>query len=289
MSSAGTPAALAPVPAFAFPERAVNALALATRYAEWKRRPAGEVVEFDDMEAAPLRAIVDGACARGDGWLHPVEVSALLRKSGISAPPMVLAMSSDEAMEAAISIGFPVALKAYGPELLHKTDVGGVRLALITEYSVCAAFDELKSALGEMMTGAIVQRMVSGGVEMMLGATYQPAFGHVVACGAGGTLVEFLADVAFRIQPLTDTDAEDLVSGLRSARLLRGYRGSGPADSAALLDAIQRLSALLEICPEIQEIDLNPLKVLAQGVSALDARIRVAPIAVTMPSRRVAY
>lgn len=289
MSSAGVPAPLAPVPSFAFPERAVNALALATRYAEWRRRPTGEPAKFADIDPAKLRSIIDASCARGGGWLDPLDVSELLRVAGISAPQTLLTRSTEEAVAAATSLGFPVALKAYGPDLLHKSDVGGVRLSLQHEYAVAAAYDDLAATLGPRMTGAILQPMVTGGVEMMLGATFQPTFGHVIACGAGGVLVELLADVAFRIHPLNDVDATDLISEVGASRLLKGYRGSGPSDTAALHDAILRLSALLDVCPEIREIDLNPLKVLDRGVCAIDARIRVESAGVVIPSRRVAY
>jgi len=289
MSSAGTPASLAPVPAFGFPERAVNALALATRYAEWRARPEGEIVRFDDMDADGLRAIVDGACERGGGWLHPLEVEALLRTAGISAPASVLAMSSDDAMEAAMSLGFPVVMKAWGPDLLHKSDLGAVKLNLAHEYAVVTAYDELAAKLGDRMTGVLIQPMIGGGVEMMVGATFQPTFGHVIACGAGGTLVELLDDVGLRIQPVTDADADDMIAGLRCSRLLKGFRGAAPSDVPALREAILRLSWLLGICPEIREIDLNPLKVLTKGVSALDARVRVEKAEAVRPSRRIAY
>ncbi|PYQ31759.1 MAG: GNAT family N-acetyltransferase [Acidobacteria bacterium] len=289
MSAYGVTSSLAPVPAFPFPERAVNALALATRYAEWRERPAGEIVAFDDIDREVLRAVVDVSCERGGNWLHPLEVSGMLRAAGIAAPTTVFATSSDHAMDAAASLGFPVALKAYGPALLHKSDVHGVRLNLRDEYSVVVAYEELAHALGKQMTGAIVQPMIAGGVEMMIGATWQPSFGHVIACGAGGTLVELLGDVAFRVHPLTDTDADDLIAQTRCSRLLHGFRGASPSDVAALKETILRLSALLEICPEIREVDINPLKVLEHGVSAIDVRIRVEPVAAVTPSRRVSY
>jgi acetyl coenzyme A synthetase (ADP forming)-like protein len=287
MSSAGVPAALAPVPSFAFPERAVNALAQVTRYAEWRAKPVGVSVPFE-LDVAQLRDIVDATCTNGGRWLHPLEVDAMLRAAGIGAPTTILAMSADAAMEAAMSLGFPVALKAYGPELLHKSDVGGVRLNLRDEYSVVTAYEAMAAALGAAMTGVLVQSMVPGGVEMMLGATWQPSFGHVVAAGAGGTLVELLGDVAFRIHPLTDRDAREMLDALRCTKLLRGYRGHAPVDAEAYYQSALRLSALLDVCPEIRELDLNPLKVLEQGVSAVDARIRVEPV-VPVASRRIAY
>lgn len=288
MSSAGVPAPLAPVPSFAFPERAVNALALATKYAEWRATPAGAHVDYK-LDTAQLRSIIDASCAQGGRWLDPLEVSGVLRAAGIGAPATLFATSSDEAMEAAMSLGFPVALKAYGPNLLHKSDVGGVRLGLAHEYAVVTAFEELVASLGDAMTGAVIQPMIAGGVEMMLGATDQQSFGHVIACGAGGTLVELLGDVAFRVHPLTDRDAREMLDEIRCSKLLCGYRGKPAADADALRESILRLSALLDVCPEIREIDLNPLKVLEHGVSAIDARIRVEPVVSAAPSRRIAY
>jgi acetyl coenzyme A synthetase (ADP forming)-like protein len=288
MSSTGVPATLAPVPSFAFPERAVNALAMVTRYAEWRDAPQGTHVEYE-LDTEQLRSIVDASCAQGGRWLDPMEVSGLLSAAGIGAPPTLLVTNADDAMEAAMRLGFPVVLKAYGPELLHKSDVGGVRLGLTHESAVVTAYEELAAALGKTMTGAVIQPMVADGVEMMLGATDQPSFGHVIACGAGGILVELLGDVAFRVHPLNDRDARELLDEVRCSRLLNGYRGKPAADADAMRDAILRLSALLDVCPEIREIDLNPLKVLKHGVSAVDARIRVEPIVTAAASRRIAY
>ncbi|HSY50044.1 MAG TPA: GNAT family N-acetyltransferase [Thermoanaerobaculia bacterium] len=289
MGAAGTPIPLDPVPAYPFPERAVQALAAATRYADWHRTPVGSVISFDDIDQPRLRSIVDATLEHGGGWLEPLDVAAVLAATGINAPAIAFARTADEAMEAAISIGFPVALKAYGQELLHKSEVGGVKLGLPNESSVYTAYEDLLSAIGNRMTGALVQAMASDGVEMMVGATVDPAFGHVIAAGAGGTLVELLNDVAFRLNPLTDADSEAMLSGLRCLKLLRGFRGSKPSDIAALRNVILRVSALLEICPEIRELDLNPTKVRESGAVVVDARIRVERPAVTQPSLRVAY
>jgi acetyltransferase len=147
----------------------------------------------------------------------------------------------------------------------------------------------MKTLLGDDMEAAFVQPMVTGGVEVMLGATNDPTFGHVLAFGAGGTLVEVLSDIAFRIHPLTPNDAEDMISELRCAKMLDGVRGAAPSDKPALREAIMRLSALISICPEIQELDINPLKVLEKGAIALDARVRVEQVAPAPPSRRIAY
>ena len=125
------------------------------------------------------------------------------------------------------------------------------------------------------MDGFLVQRMVSDAVEMLLGAIDDPTFGHVIVCGSGGVMIELLADSACRLHPLTSQDAAEMIDSLKGVRLLRGFRGNAPVDEAAFREAVLRISALVGICPEIQELDVNPLSVLAEGVSALDVRVRV--------------
>jgi acyl-CoA synthetase (NDP forming) len=212
----------------------------------------------------------------------------MLRAFGISAAEPVPAASEEEAVAAARRIGWPVVMKAVGPAIVHKTDVGAVVLRLHDEDATRLAYRDLVQRLGDRMTGVIVQRMVRNGVDVIVGATQDPSFGPVMACGTGGTLVELFKDVAFRLHPLTDVDAADIVNEMRGAPLLRGYRGAPAADERALRDALLRVSAMVEACPEIQELDINPLRVLPSGVCALDARIRVA---LPMPARtrRITY
>ena len=275
MRSAAAPAALASVPCFNFPEPAAIALARVARYGEWRRQPPGQVPKIGDVQPALARLVIEPAVRRGGGWLTAVEASALLSAAGIHTPRSYMAESIDAAVAAAIRLGFPVALKAVGAELLHKTEHKAVRLNLETRAAVRLAATELTRSLGDRMDGFLVQRMVSGGAEMMVGAINDPVFGHAVVCGSGGVLVDLLADSACRLHPVTDRDAHDMVSSLRGVRLLRGFRGSAPADEAAFEDAILRISALLTVCPQIAELDVNPLVVLPEGVCALDVRVRV--------------
>jgi acyl-CoA synthetase (NDP forming) len=135
----------------------------------------------------------------------------------------------------------------------------------------------------------LVQRMVPGGVEMLVGAIQDPTFGPIVVCGSGGVLVELLGDTTFRLHPVTDRDADEMVSELKGAALLHGFRGAPPADEAALRDTVLRVSALLSVCPEIQELDLNPVKVLRAGVCVVDARVRIDRPRLAPRSRRVEY
>lgn len=287
MSAHGTPAALAPVPSYRFPERAVSALARATKYAEWRRRPVGRVIAFEDFDRAVLREIVDRKLARDGGWLDAADVHAMLLAANVPTAMMESVTNVYDAVGAAMKMGFPVALKAEGP--LHKTEAGGVKLNLQDEREVREAYLEMSGRLGEEMTGAVVQQMIGGGVEVMVGAVADPLFGHVVVYGAGGTLVEILSDVAFRIHPLEDQDVDDMIREVRWSKLLAGFRGTPPCDVPALEDVLTRVSALIAVCPEIRELDINPLKVLPHGAVAVDARIRVATIAPAAPTRRISY
>lgn len=275
MRSHAAPESLAAVPCYAFPEPAAIALSRVASYGEWLARPYGEVASFTDIQGGLARAVVDTAMRRGGGWLTAVEANALVTAAGIATPRSHLAASVDEAVEAAMQLGLPVAVKAVGASLLHKTEHRALRLNLGTRAAVRAAAADLTRTLGERMEGLLVQRMVNGGAEMMIGAINDATFGHVVVCGSGGVLVDLLADSACRLHPVTDHDAAEMVESLKGVRLLRGFRGAEPADEAAFRDAILRISALVGLCPEIQELDLNPVKVLPGGVSAIDVRVRV--------------
>jgi len=285
----GAPPALAPIPSYRFPEAAVTALGRVTKYAEWRRRRKGVVPRFTDVREEAARAIVDGALSRGGGWLTPVESKALLDAAGVSSAAARVVSTLDEAIVAASDVGYPVALKAAGPELLHKSDVGGVVLGIADAAALKDAFERMKTRLGETMTAAVVQQMVPAGVELLIGAVLDPVFGPLVACGSGGVLVDLLHDTAFRLHPLSDVDAAEMLESLKSVALLRGYRGRPVADERAVVDALLRVSALLDICPEIHELDINPLTVLGRGACAVDARVRVSRREVKAPTRRISY
>jgi acetate---CoA ligase (ADP-forming) len=278
MRSHAAPEALAAVPCYSFPEPAAIALARVAAYGEWRQQTPGSIPDLRDVQPALARRIVEAALTRGGGWLTAVEANALVAAVGIPTPRSHLATSIDGAVEAAVRLGFPVAVKAVGTALLHKTEYKAIRLNLDDKASVRSAASELTRSLGGLMEGLLVQRMVNEGAEMMVGAIYDGTFGHVVVCGSGGVLIDLLADSSCRLQPLSDHDAREMVNGLKGVRLLRGFRGAPKVDEAAFEDAILRISKLVEICPEVQELDLNPLKVLPGGVSALDVRVRVAAL-----------
>ncbi|MBB6553469.1 bifunctional GNAT family N-acetyltransferase/acetate--CoA ligase family protein [Nonomuraea rubra] len=263
------------IPSYAFPEQAVAALARAVRYAEWRRgpaEPAGADVRVDGRAA---REIVEAELAASpEGcWLSPAATARLLACYGVPLVESLEVDGPDSAAEAARRAGLPVVLKAVGP--VHKSDVGGVRLDLRTEEQVRQAYGEMAARLGAEMTGAIVQPMLQGGVEVIVGGVSYPAFGPLVMVGMGGVLADLLADRAFRVPPVTD--AAGMIEELRCAPLLHGYRGSPPVDAEALADRITRIGRLLDDLPHVAELDLNPVIVTADDAVTVDARIRVAP------------
>ncbi|HEY1252304.1 MAG TPA: GNAT family N-acetyltransferase, partial [Thermoanaerobaculia bacterium] len=289
LSAKGAPPILAPIPCYPFPEAAAVALARTAAYAEWRRRPAGSVPDFADVSVERARTIVDRSLARGGGWIGPAEAAELLDAFGIQTAPLALVRDAAGAAAAAARLGFPVAVKAVGPAILHKTEVGGVRLGLASAAAVEAACRELKERLGDGLTEYLVQAMVPGGAEVIVGATWDPTFGPLVLYGSGGTLVELLGDVAFRLHPLTDADAASMLDEVRGTALLRGYRGAPRRDEEALRALLLRVSALVDRCPEVREMDLNPVMVLEHGVRVVDARIRIERRPLPPPSRRIAY
>jgi acetate---CoA ligase (ADP-forming) len=280
---------LAPIPSFRFPEAAATALAKAADYGIWRRQPDGHTPVFQDIDRDAARRTIDGALGRGGGWLTPEEVQSLLGAAGIAMAESAVVVSEEAALDAAARIGFPVVVKAVGPDIVHKTDVDGLRLNLRTAGEVRQAWHELRARLGASMTGGLVQAMVPGGVEMLVGAVDDPVFGPVVACATGGTMAELLADSQCRLCPLSDLDAAQMIAELRGAALLRGFRGGPPADVTALREALLRLSTLVGFCPEIQELDINPLSVRTKGAVALDARVRVDHVRTQPRGRRVTY
>ncbi|HTO76749.1 MAG TPA: GNAT family N-acetyltransferase [Thermoanaerobaculia bacterium] len=279
---------LGSIPSYSFPERAATALARVAGYAEWRREPPGKIPRFPDLQVARARALVEESMRRGGGWLGPEATNELLASFGIAAAPIRTARSAAEASTAAAALGFPVVLKAVGPNIVHKTEIGAVRLGLGGEDAVRAAFEDLRARLGPAMTEALVQKQVAGGIETIVGATSDPTFGPLVLYGSGGAFVELLADVAFRLAPLTDADATAMLEQVRGTARLRGFRGATPADETALKQLILRVSALIDACPQIREMDLNPVLVLPKGAVAVDARVRVDE-RTSAPSRRIAY
>lgn len=279
------------IPIYPFPEPAARALARAVRYAEWRAHPLGEVVRFDDVDRDAARAAIDDGLKRlGDqgGWLEPEEAEAMLDAYRLRRAASRFAATREEAIAAATAIGGPVAVKVVAPSVLHKTEVGGLALDVSGDAEVGAAFDRV-TAVADDVTGALVQEFVAGGHEVLVGMSEDPSFGPLIAFGLGGVFVELIGDIAFRIHPLTDVDAAEMISEVKAAKLLDGYRGGDAGDVAALRDALLRVSAMIDDFPEIAEMDLNPVKVLppGQGLRVVDMRMRVRPVPQRwLPSRK---
>ena len=209
---------------------------------------------------------------------RPTDVDELLAAAGVRTIASATVGNAEEAARAAAQLGFPVALKAAGPELVHKTDVGGVRLGLRSEDEVADAYRSMADHIGERMTGGIIQQMAAPGVETIVGVVDHPLFGPLVMFGMGGIATELLGDRSFRILPVTDLDAAELVRSLRASPLLFGYRGSPPVAVTALEDLLQRIARLAGDVPDLAELDINPLIVSPGGAIAVDARAKVAPV-----------
>jgi acetyl coenzyme A synthetase (ADP forming)-like protein len=269
------------IPNYCFPEPAVHALARACRYGQWRDRDGGQPVAFTDLNTAAVRPMIESVLSRdpAGAWLAPDEANIVTSAYGIAAVESVTVGNSTEAVSAARRVGFPIALKAGAAGLVHKTDRGGVRLSLHTAAEVRRAFDEMHQALGDEMGGAVVQAMASPGVETIVGVVNDASFGPLIMFGTGGTAVELFGDQAFRILPMTDADATDLVRSVRGSPLLFGFRGSEPVDVKALEQLILRVAYLAEDVPEITEMDLNPVIAGANGAYAVDVKIHIAPAA----------
>jgi acetate---CoA ligase (ADP-forming) len=271
------------IPAYIFPESAARSLAAMYRYGEWVKRPAGEIRQFN-VDHATVAEIIATAQEAGADYLERNAVLAILDAYGIPTLRAGGAASAAEAVEAARQIGLPVVLKIDSPDIVHKTDVGGVVLDLRTEADVRAAFDAMMKRIGEQMPearldGVTVERYVKGGRETIIGVSHDPSFGPVVMFGLGGIYVEAVKDVTFRVQPVSDIDAQEMIRSIRGVKLLEGIRGEPPADMKILQETVQRISQLVGDHPAILEMDINPFVVFEKGGLVVDARIRIAATA----------
>jgi acetate---CoA ligase (ADP-forming) len=266
MSAEGTPLELleSDVASFGYPESAARALGLAADRAEWLRRPVGTVPQLDGIDRAAAEAVVEAA---GEGWLDAAQTRALLDAYGIPLVAERTAASADEAVAAATEIGYPVVVKTAAPGA-HKTETGGIALDLQDEQQVREAVERIGAPV-------IVQQYLTGGTELLAGVVQDPVFGPLVAFGPGGVFAELMGDATFRIAPLTDVDAEELVTGGKAGRLVAGFRGAAPADRAALENLVHRLGRLAEDFGEVAELDLNPVIAGPDGCVAVDARVRL--------------
>ncbi|MCW2952537.1 MAG: family N-acetyltransferase [Conexibacter sp.] len=275
-------ASLAPggsrVPAYRFPENAARAIARAAGYGIWRDREAEDPPAQLKVDVARAARVLNGALHRGPGWLAPAELAELLDAYGISHPPQRSVASPREAGEAARALATPVALKAIAHGLVHRTDADAVRLGLGSPSAVVREARAMRSRLARVgieVTGFLVQAMAEDGVELLAGVVSDPTFGPVVACAAGGTNAELLADTAVRLTPLGPRAADEMIRSLHAFPLLDGFRGAARCDVAALAEVLVRLSVMADAHPEIAELECNPVIAGPHGAVAVDARARV--------------
>ncbi|MFF5159193.1 GNAT family N-acetyltransferase [Streptomyces sp. NPDC000348] len=283
----GPPAPAAPpegahlIPAYPAAERAVRALAHAVAYAQWRRDAAEprKVPEYEDIDERGAAALIGGLLSRGQGLtLGAAETCDLLGTYGIHVHRALPAPDPDTAVEAARTLGHPVALKATAPHLRHRADLGGVRLDLADEEQLRRAYAELTELFGAPEElRPVVQRMAPRGVDTVVRAVIDPAAGAVLSFGLAGPPSQLLGDMAHRLIPVTDRDATSLVRSIRTAPLLFGWRGSAPVDTPALEELMLRVSRLVHDHPEVVAVTLEPVVVAPHGVSVLGASVRLAP------------
>jgi acyl-CoA synthetase (NDP forming) len=272
---------------YLFPESAVRALWALERHRQWRERPLGEVKQYKVNRSAGEK-LLQSVRSEGRRQLTAHEGLRLLEAYGIPVARSVVAMDLRELTERARGFPFPAALKGIAPEIVHKTEVGGVALDLRTPEELTAAARRMIESLAshratEGAAGSVsapsflLQEYVRGGREVILGMTQDSNFGPLLMFGLGGIFVETLKDVTFRVPPLTDIDAEEMIRQISGYALLAGVRGEAPIDFKALAEVLQRFSQLVEDFPEVAEIEVNPFLVFpdARQFRAVDARVRL--------------
>jgi len=222
--------------------------------------------------------IIAKARTKGRTILTEIESKELIKQAGISVSETVLATSKEEAVALSQRLGFPAVLKVASPDVVHKSDAGGVKLGLKTASQVGKAYDDILKAIRReypqaSIQGVSVQKMAPPGVEVIIGMSKDPQFGPVLMFGLGGILVEILKDVSFRIVPLVRRDAAEMIKEIKGYPLLESFRGQEPADVPHLEELLLKLSDFVEQRPEIKEIDLNPIFAYSRGSIAVDARV----------------
>ena len=290
-------AAITGVPCYADPDNAARALDHAVRYRAWRGRHRGTVPELDGLRADDARALVTGflAGSPAGGWLPQASAAELVSCYGIPLVATVAAATEEEAAAAAAQFSGRVVLKAEAEGLVHRTDAGGVRVDLRTPQEVAEGYRTLAADFGPRLRRVLVQPMLAGGVEMMIGVVQEPVFGPLVVFGSGDAATEVPGDHVTRLTPLTDADAGEMITSVRAAPLLACRRGTPPADTAALADALLRVSRLADDLPEVSQLDLDPVVarpdgVLVRGRAGADQPGRTqgplpAPAAVSTPQR----
>jgi len=268
------------VPCFNFPEKGIKTLGALYQYVRHLNLPPLSSPEFKDIDREKARKIFAVVKKDGRKVLFPHEAIAVVKAYGVNAPGSKLAETAEEAVMHAEEIGYPVVMKVVSPDIMHKTDIGGVELNLTNPEMVRIAFEEImrKSWKAQPLAkiyGITVDKMVPRGREMIIGMSRDPQFGPMIMFGLGGIYVNFLKDVSFRLAPVNEREAQEMMEETRSYALLRGVRGQAPADIDALRDAILRIGLMVWDLPELKDLDINPILVYdkGKGVSALDVKM----------------
>ncbi len=269
------------IPAYLFPESAAKALSAMVSYGEWKQKERGQTIEYEADRVAVAK--VFNRCKREDrAQLTDLEVFEVLEAYGIPLARYAIGRTWTEVRKIANDLGYPVVLKITSKEVVHKTDVGGVVVDIRGDAELHSAHEAMIEAFKAQGVGGdklafSVQEMVSGGRETILGLNSVPNFGHLVMFGLGGVYVEVLKDVVFRISPLTDRDAAEMLKGIRGYPILKGIRGEKPVAFEKLSDALLRLSQLAHDFPEILELDINPFMTFPEPdrCRSVDARLQI--------------
>ncbi|HYU55287.1 MAG TPA: acetate--CoA ligase family protein [Candidatus Dormibacteraeota bacterium] len=265
------------IPHYTFPESAVRALAAMYEYQRWVERPRTQIKHFD-VDVGKAQEIILNAKRAGLTNLPQDEALRILSTYGIPVIKTETALSKTEAVEAATRIGYPVAMKIVSPDVVHKIDVGGVKLDLNSDQDVSEAFDEILKNVnsrvpGARIEGVLLQEYITGGTETIIGIHRDPKFGPLLMFGLGGIYVEAYRDVSFRLAPIRELSADNMISQIRGSKILQGFRGQPPADTKTIAECIERLSQLSIDLPDVTELDVNPLVAFANGCKALDARV----------------
>ncbi|MHC4568037.1 MAG: acetate--CoA ligase family protein, partial [Planctomycetota bacterium] len=267
------------VPCYDSPETAVNTIKVVTEYVRWRSRPK-RIVELFPVNRRKAETTIEKNVRHSTCQMGEVASKEILQAYGFKVPKASVATSSEQAASIAQKLGFPVVLKIWSPEIVHKTDVGGVKLGLETPEQVRDAFDLMMYRIPRQrpdveVLGVLVQEMVKGGKEVILGMKREPQVGPLMMFGMGGTMVEVLKDVSFYLAPLTAEEALQMLASTKTYQMLTGVRGQEGVDTGIIAEALQRLSQLATEFPQIREVDINPYVVGPKGTAAIavDARM----------------
>ena len=268
------------VPCFNFPEKGIKTLNALYQYSRHLKLPELEPPVYSDIDRAKVKQVFNAVKKDGRKVLFPHEAVAVVEAYGINAPSSKLAKSPEEAVNHADEIGYPVVMKIVSPDIMHKTDIGGVELNLSNAQMVRIAFNEImrKSRKAQPLAkiyGITVDKMVPRGREMIIGMSRDPQFGPMVMFGLGGIYVNFLKDVAFRLAPLNEREAQQMMEETRSYTLLKGVRGQAPADIDSLREAILRIGHLVWDFPELKDLDINPMLVYDEGKGSIALDVKM--------------